>query len=483
MSELSPRDTEDEEPLRDRIAANPRPAAIWAGVMGALLVVEAGALVHMFFEGLAIVLGGLPGEPAVALAESAMAAASEIPTLLSRELIPNQGYHDGSQWVGTFMGLSPGVSWAIRASLTTAYGFVFIWWLWRGYRVYRTHYRYADWTPRDDQFDRFSRHSWGKFGLVVVILFVIMAVFAPTLGPTTLEQNITSPYSHSVETWDAENQEVVEITAGEANIGSGSEGGSSNVGPMTYDDFGRFHPFGTLPSGKDLFTFMMYGSRLSMFIAMSSIVISGFIAAGLALATAYYKGLADLVTVVVSDSVQAIPVLMLAILIAVLFSDHWIAGLYNGGVLLVLLFSVVYWPFLWRAVRGPSFQVSEEDWVDAAKSFGQRPRTIMQKHMLPYIVGYLLIYGSMSLGGIIVSVAGLSYLGIGITPPTPEWGRAINLGQPYVATSSWHIALIPGLLITLVVTGLNALGDGIRDAIDPQSEGGTADEAAVGGGA
>ena len=108
----------------------------------------------------------------------------------------------------------------------------------------------------------------------------------------------------------------------------------------------------------------------------------------------------------------------------------------------------------------------------------------MQKHMLPYVVGYLLIYASLTLGGIIIAVAGLSYLGLGITPPTPEWGRAISSGQPYVATASWHISLIPGIMITLIVVGFNAFGDGIRDALDPQSEGGedTGGEAAVAGG-
>ena len=109
----------------------------------------------------------------------------------------------------------------------------------------------------------------------------------------------------------------------------------------------------------------------------------------------------------------------------------------------------------------------------------------MRKHMFPYIVGYLLVYTSMTLGGIIIAVAGLTFLGLGITRPTPEWGRAINLGQQYVTTVSWHISFIPGIMIVLVVTAFNALGDGIRDAIDPQSEGGSdegAEAAAAGGG-
>jgi len=449
-----------------------------------LILLEFGALAHMIAQVLDVGLKLIPGNPGSSAAAGLIDVTGKIPTLLSRDLIPNMGYWDGTQWVGTFMGLSPGVSWAIRASLTLIYGFGFLWWIWQGFVTYRDNYRYANWTPRDDQVNRFSRHSWGKFGLVVVFLFFMMAIFAPTLGPTTLDQNIENPYSHTINYWNEDAGQVQDTLVGQANLITASRGEvKKNVGPMTSDQFGRFHPFGTLPSGKDLFTFMMFGARISLFISITSIVIASLIAAVLAMATAYYKGLADLFIVVVSDSTQALPVLMLAILIVVLFQDSWLAGIYDGAVLLVLLFAIVYWPFLWRAVRGPSFQVVEQDWIDAAKSFGQKPSVIMQKHMLPYILGYLLIYGSLSLGGIIVSVAGLSYLGLGIAPPTPEWGRAINAGQPYVASASWHIALIPGIMITLVVTGLNAFGDGIRDAIDPQSEGGSADEAAVGGGA
>lgn len=253
---------------------------------------------------------------------------------------------------------------------------------------------------------------------------------------------------------------------------------------MTYDSFDRFHPFGTLPDGKDLFTFMAAGARISLFIALSTIILRSIISVLAALVSAYYKGLTDLFTVVAGDSIQALPGLLILILLSVVLSDTWIAQLYNGAVILVLIFSATGWPSLWRAVRGPAFQVSEEEWVDAAKSFGQSPLKTMQKHMLPYIGGYILVYGSMSLGGIIIGVAGLTFLGLGINPPTPEWGRAIDVGQPYVATASWHISLIPGILIVLVVTAFNALGDGIRDAIDPQSKASTDgdNEAAAAGG-
>ena len=173
-------------------------------------------------------------------------------------------------------------------------------------------------------------------------------------------------------------------------------------------------------------------------------------------------------------------------LLSVVLGETWLADIYSGGFVLALIFAGTGWPFLWRSVRGPAMQVSEQEWIDAAKSFGQRPHVTMRKHMAPYILGYLLVYASMTLGGIIVAVAGLSFLGLGINPPTPEWGRAVNIGQSYVTTASWHISFIPGVMIVLVVTAFNALGDGIRDAIDPQSEGGESDGAEVaasGGGA
>ena len=174
---------------------------------------------------------------------------------------------------------------------------------------------------------------------------------------------------------------------------------------------------------------------------------------------------------------------MILILVMVVFQGTWLAELYDGALLMVGIFVLTQWPFLWRAIRGPALQTAEQEWIDAAKSFGQKPFVIMEKHMAPYVIGYMLVYTSMSLGGIIISVAGLSFLGLGINPPTPEWGRIISDGQPYVASASWHISLIPGLLITLIVTGFNALGDGIRDAIDPKSEAGEGEntEAIAGG--
>ncbi|MCU4801227.1 ABC transporter permease [Halobacteria archaeon HArc-gm2] len=474
--------------LRTRIRENQRPAAVWVAVLLALVALEAGALVDLAVVLVQGMVKAWPfGNPGMAGIESAKAAAEAIPTLLSRETIPNQGWRTSANgpWTNTFLGLEPMVAWLLRFALTYAYVGVLIGWFLYGYRLYREHYRQADWTPTDDVVRRFRSHSWGKFGFVVVVVFVVMAVFAPTLSPALAEENIENPYSYEMQYFDEETGSVETVFVGQANSQSTSQGaGDDNIGLWQYDDFGRFHPFGTMPNGKDLFTFMMYGARVSLFIGLLSMGIMGAFATVFAMTTAYYKGLVDLAVVIVGDSVMSIPQLLLLILAMAVFNGHWLEGIYNGGLLIALVFGLSGWPGLWRAVRGPAFQVSTEEWVDAARSFGQRPSATMRKHMLPYVVGYLLVYASMTLGGVIIGTAALSFLGIGIDAPTPEWGRAVSLGQPFIATQSWHIAMIPGLLVVAVVTAFNALGDGIRDAIDPQSEGGESETtaAAAGGG-
>jgi peptide/nickel transport system permease protein len=490
--------------VSELLRQNPRPAVLWVVVALGLLVLELGAVLE--FGGSVLVdatrainaVDAVPvrigTEPLVSFEQ----AATEIPRLLSRQTIPNAGYYsgaaeewvvgpvyyDGTQWVGTFLGLEPAHAWAVRVVVVYAYALAVVAWVWFGYRVYRRHYRVADWTPRDDVTDRLRSHYWGLFGLVVVLLLLTTVLFGPALAPTTNQVDNIDPYSYEIQYWDAETERVAMTTVGTANGQSGSTG-SENVGPMSYDDFGRFHPFGTLPGGQDLFTFLMYGARLSLVIGLISVGLSTAIAASLAMVSAYYKGRVDLGLVLLSDSIMALPALLVIIMLSVLLGGTWLSNVYDGGLLLAVVFVVTGWPGLWRAIRGPTFQTTEREWVDAARGFGHRPTTIMRKHVLPYVAGYLLVYGSMNLGGIIIGIAGLSYLGLGVNPPTPEWGRAIGAGQPYIGTPSWHISIIPGILVTIIVIGFNALGDGIRDAIDPQSDADAADTGGVerGGGA
>ncbi|WP_276255031.1 ABC transporter permease [Halomontanus rarus] len=484
--------TTEDETLGERIRRNPGPATMWVAGAALLVAVQFGAIwstiMGIPWE---TVVGYLPAAPGAAALAAVGDALADLPTLLDRSVIPNQGYyHPDDGWRGTFLGLSPAVAWALRVALVYAYAFTWVAWVWKGYNIYREIYRTADWTPRDDMVDRLRSHHWGQFGFIIVFMFIVLALFAPTLGPTTITENIQEPYSHEIEYFDSEAGEPATILVGYANQDTTSGGsGNNNVGVGEYDQYDRYHPFGTITNGKDLFTFLAGGARISLFIGLVSMGLAGVIALSFAMISAYYKGLTDIAMVLASDSIMALPGLPLLILLTVVLGSHPIAGVYNGALLLALIFAFTRWPGLWRSLRGPAFQISEEEWIDAARSYGQRPRTTMRKHMAPYVLGYLLIYTSMSLGGVIIATSGLSFLGLGITAPTPEWGRAIDMGQDYITTQSWHISLIPGFLIVLVVTAFNALGDGIRDAIDPQSDLGSEGEsgesaaAASGGGA
>ena len=462
----------EDDTFRERLRRHPGPALQWGLVLAGLLALQIGALIGWIAA--VLPLGAVP---------SVETALRSLPVALSHETIPNRGYfHPEQGWQNTFFGLSPGQAWALRTGLVYLYAAAVAYWCWLGYLVYRRVYRRADWTPRDDVVNRLRCHTWGLFGLVIVFMFLTMAIFAPVVSPTVIEQNQFDPYAYELQHFNEESGDVESVFIGDANRDAASDAQEA-VGPLSYDQYDRFAPFGTMDRGEDLFTFMAHGARVSLFIGLLAMGLSTLFAGGLAVLSAYYKGVLDLAVVLGSDSIQAMPQLLVIILLSVVFSDTWLASIYDGGLLLALIFGVTGWPGLWRSVRGPALQVSEQKWVDAARSMGQVPRITMRRHMLPYLVGYLLVYASMSLGGVIIGVAGLSFLGLGVTPPTPEWGRAVDAGQPYVVTASWHISLIPGVLVVLVVTAFNALGDGIRDAVDPESDAsGSATEGAVAAG-
>lgn len=572
--DLDGMDRGDDKPVSDLLRENPRPALVWVGVFGLLLLLEVGrvfagvstlfGIVSFVVNVVAVTpasigsnvsgtLGPVAGGVATAVAAVALAFAlvapfseylpdgavdilgldltrrghrwakraeltlalvavgaliaytpvggafsafvgavtggveslsTALPSLTSRELIPNTGHRlPGGGWDDTFLGLSPAVAWAIRTGLAFAYAVTILAWLWRGFETYRTHYRSADWTPTDDTIRRFRTNYWGLFGFAIVFLFVVLALWAPAVSPVEAEHNIYEPNANSFEYLN-ENGEVTEVNHVFANLDSRSDG-QNTVGPLSYDDFGRWAPLGTTNRGQDMMTHLAYGARTSLTIGATAIGIGALIAVVLSLLSAYYKGITDIASVVASDTIQAIPALLLVMLISVIFQDanHPIAQPLDGGLLLALIFAFAYWPGMWRAIRGPSLQVSEQEWVDAAKSYGQTPLRTMRKHMAPYIAGYILIYASLLIGGVIISTAALTFLGLGINPPTPEWGRLINGGQSYVATSSWHVATVPGIAIVLVVVAFNALGDAIRDAIDPEADVDESEAATAGGGA
>lgn len=407
---------------------------------------------------------------------------ASLPALTSPEAIPNQGHRlpEGG-WSGTFLGLSPAWAWTVRVTLVLLYAGSVVVWSWYGYNLYRKYYRKADWTPRDDTLRRMRGHSWGLFGLTVVFLFVVLAAWAPAISPVPVEHNVYQPFVYEFE-YLSEEGTVESIAHGTANIQTRSDG-QNTVAPLSYDQYDRWAPLGTTPRGQDMLTHLTYGARNSLIIGIIAIGLGALIAMMLSLISSYYKGIVDVATILASDTIISIPALLLIMLLVIIFrgGNHFLAEPLDGGLLLALIFAFSLWPGMWRAIRGPSLRVAEEEWVDAAKSYGQTPFTTMRKHMAPYVAGYMMIYASLLLGAVIIITAALTFLGLGISPPTPEWGRLINQGRDYIATDSWHVSTVSGLMIVLVVVGFNALGDGIRDAIDPESRVGRGGAAAGGG--
>jgi len=229
---------------------------------------------------------------------------------------------------GTFLGLQPAVAWAIRFSLIIAYALFTAYWVFRGWLVYREHYREADWTPTDDIVDNLRGHRWGQFGLIVLIVFLTMATFGSALAPSTVDQNIQSPYAEENQIQYLSEEGTVEtVFAGDANFNSKSKGAvETNVGVMSYDDYSRFHPFGTLPNGRDLFTFMMGGARITMIVSGMAITGAAGVAMTLSMLSAYYRGSLDLGVLTVSDGVVSIPQLLLLIMVSAVFADTWLGG-------------------------------------------------------------------------------------------------------------------------------------------------------------
>jgi peptide/nickel transport system permease protein len=450
-----------------RIRANPRPAIIWLLGGFVLVGVEVGALVN-----------------AVAAIPGMFPTTVNFPSLLSREVIPNVGHQmPGGGWTGTFLGLSPAYAWALRVGLVYLYAVAWLAWGWIGYRLYRARYRGPDRTPTDAVFSRLRGHRWGQFGFVVVFLFVVTAVFAPALGPTTFDRTRASSTLHSLDPkpvlggtityFNEETSAVTTTSITSANL-------QAETGMMSYDSYGRFHPFGTASEGTDLFTELLFGTRVYLFVGLVALLIAGTVALVLGVLSGYDRGYIDGVVGGVSDVVSIFPLIPVAMLLTSYLDRTWITDPFVTLVVIAVLFGLLFWSDLWRTVRGLALRTNNAQWVDAARGFGQRPGALLRKRLMPLVVGYLLVYMLQIMAGTIIATAALSYIGTTVWTFPMEWSSFIAL----IPVSPPRF-LISAAALVVVITGFTALADGLRDALDPEREVGTSapgETAGAGGG-
>ena len=273
--------------------------------------------------------------------------------------------------------------------------------------------------PMADVMRKLKKNKWAMVSLAIIILLVLVAVFAPFLAPK----------DYAAQDYDA----VLVAPCWE-------------------------HPFGTDNFGRDVFSRVIFGSRYTVFIGFGCITISAILGITLGLIAAYYPKLDGLIMRSIDIIIGMPAMTLLMCLIAVM-------GISLKNMCIALC--ITHIPSFARVTRAQVLTLKNQEFVEASIALGSNDRRILLKHILPNALAPNIIEYTLGAGGVILWSASLSFIGMGVQAPTPEWGLLISAGRQYLRTAPW-LAIIPGLAIILLTFVLNYLGDGLRDAMDPR---------------
>lgn len=219
------------------------------------------------------------------------------------------------------------------------------------------------------------------------------------------------------------------------------------------------HWFGTDAVGRDVFSRVLYGTRISLTIAALVILFSLAVGVPLGLAAGYFGGIADNVLMRITDVFLAFPALLLALALASVLSP----SVSNA----TLAIAVTWWPWYARLARGQAASVAGRPYIESCRALGISPLRTLLRHVLPNSATPVIVQASLDVGGVILTAAALSFLGLGAQDPTPEWGLMVSEGQAYF-TTQWWLVTFPGVAILLAALAFNLVGDGLRDRLDPR---------------
>jgi peptide/nickel transport system permease protein len=275
-------------------------------------------------------------------------------------------------------------------------------------------------------FSRLVRRRTALFGFLVVMVVVVAAVFAPLVSP-----------------FDPLAQDI----------------GQRLREPGWQDAQGRVHLLGTDHLGRDILARIIYGARIALMVGLAAVLISGILGMAIGLTSGYFGGKVDDAFMRLADVQLAFPFILLAIAVIGVLGP----SLRN----IIVVIGVSSWVVYARVVRGEVLSVREREFVQAAIALGSRDGRIIVRHVLPNAFTPWLVVATLDMARVIVIESALSFLGLGVQPPTPTWGGMLADGRVYLSTA-WWLATFPGLAILLTVLGINLFGDGLRDTLDPR---------------